>query len=83
MRFAHGHLAYCTNIHPAEDWSSTFQAISTHAMKVRELVAPEDAFAIGLRLSANAAAELLRGDTLPEALGLAWAGLKTRRSASI
>lgn len=66
MRFAHGHLAYCTNIHPAEDWSSTFQAISTHAMKVRELVAPDEAFAIGLRLSAAAAAELLRGDTLPE-----------------
>lgn len=66
MRFAHGHLAYCTNIHPAEDWSSTFQAISTHAMKVRDLVVPDDAFAIGLRLSAKAASELLRGNTLPE-----------------
>ncbi|WP_035606726.1 metabolite traffic protein EboE [Haloferula sp. BvORR071] len=66
MRFAHGHLAYCTNIHPAEDWSSTFQAISTHALKVRDLVVPDEAFAIGLRLSAKAASELLRGDTLPE-----------------
>ena len=66
MRFPHGHLAYCTNIHPAEDWSSTFQAISTHAMKVRPLVAPDESFAIGLRLSATAASELLRGETLPE-----------------
>lgn len=65
MRFPHGHLAYCTNIHPAEDWKTTFQAISTHAMKVRDLVAPDEAFAIGLRLSATAAKELLRGDELP------------------
>ncbi|MCW1915085.1 metabolite traffic protein EboE [Luteolibacter sp. GHJ8] len=65
MRFPHGHLAYCTNIHPAEDWKTTFQAISTHAMKVRDLVAPDEAFAIGLRLSSTAAKELLRGDELP------------------
>lgn len=65
MRFPHGHLAYCTNIHPAENWESTFRAISTHAMRVRDLVAPQDPFAIGLRLSAKAASELLCGDLLP------------------
>ncbi len=64
MRFPHGHLAYCTNIHPAEDWESTFRAISTHAMRVRDLVAEKEAFAIGLRLSAKAANELLCGDSL-------------------
>lgn len=64
MRFPHGHLAYCTNIHPAEDWESTFRAISTHTMRVRELVADKEAFAIGLRLSAKAASELLYGDAL-------------------
>ncbi|WP_193211038.1 metabolite traffic protein EboE [Luteolibacter marinus] len=64
MRFPHGHLAYCTNIHPAEDWPSTFRALDTHAMKVRHLVAPYEAYAIGLRLSAKAATELLRGDEL-------------------
>ncbi len=64
MRFPHGHLAYCTNIHPAEDWESTFRAISTHAMRVRDLVAEKEAFAIGLRLSAKAANELLCGDAL-------------------
>ena len=64
MRFPHGHLAYCTNIHPAEDWESTFRAISTHTMRVRDLVADKEAFAIGLRLSAKAASELLYGDAL-------------------
>ncbi len=69
MRFPHGHLAYCTNIHPAEDWQSTFRAISTHTMRVRDLVAAHagaggDGFAVGLRLSAKAATELLAGDNL-------------------
>jgi hypothetical protein len=65
MRFPHGHLAYCTNIHPAEDWPSTFHALDTHALRVRDLVAPDRPYAIGLRLSAKAAAELLTGDYLP------------------
>jgi hypothetical protein len=65
MRFPHGHLAYCTNIHPAEDWPSTFRALDTHALRVRDLVAPNERYAIGLRLSAMAASELLNGDSLP------------------
>lgn len=68
MRFPHGHLAYCTNIHPAEDWAGTFAAISSHTMRVRDLVAAgrgtSGPFAIGLRLSAKAAAELRSGDHL-------------------
>lgn len=66
MRFPHGHLAYCTNIHPAEDWQSTLRALDTHALRVRDLVAPgkADPYAIGLRLSAKAANELLSGDAL-------------------
>lgn len=67
MHFGQDHLAYCTNIHPAETWSETFHAISTHAMAVRERVCPaSDPFAIGLRLSALAARELLQGDNLPK-----------------
>ena len=64
MRFPHGHLAYCTNIHPAEDWPSTFNALDSHALRVRDLVSPGQPYAIGLRLSAKAAAELLSGDYL-------------------
>jgi hypothetical protein len=65
MRFPLGHLAYCTNIHPAESWEETFRVVSTHAMRVRDrLVARDTPFAIGLRLSARAARELLAGDRL-------------------
>ena len=55
----HGlHLAYCTNIHRGETWRETFDALKTHALAVRERVCPRDPFAIGLRLSNQAAVEL-------------------------
>jgi len=63
-------LSYCTNIHPAETWQQTEVVMRTHVLAVRERLrqagqltagAP---FAIGLRLSAVAARELLAGDAL-------------------
>jgi hypothetical protein len=64
------HLAYCTNIHPAESWEETWNALKQHTLKVRDQLtsdhrSPTSAFAIGLRLSARAAAELLAADHLP------------------
>lgn len=65
------HLAYCTNIHPAESWADTRHALATHTLAVRDLLresghlAGDAPFAIGLRLSATAAAGLLAGDELP------------------
>ncbi|MGE9270753.1 MAG: metabolite traffic protein EboE [Verrucomicrobiales bacterium] len=65
MRFPCGHLAYCTNIHPAESWRDTQRALAEHTMEVRNQVASADEpYAIGLRLSARAARELLVGDQL-------------------
>lgn len=70
MNFHHAHLAYCTNIHPAETWEETRRVLDTHVLAVRDLLRcqgtlPEGApFAIGLRLSAVAARELLVGDRL-------------------
>ena len=59
MELNHGlHLAYCTNIHRGETWRETFAALQTHALAVRECVCPRDPFAIGLRLSNQAAVEL-------------------------
>ena len=61
------HLSYCTNIHPAESWEETFQALKSHTMIVRDKVAPSEdspGYAIGLRLSARAAVELLEGNEL-------------------
>jgi hypothetical protein len=55
----HGrHLAYCTNIHRGESWCETFDALQTHTLAVRERVRPSNPFAIGLRLSRQAAVEL-------------------------
>ncbi|MGL4400284.1 MAG: metabolite traffic protein EboE, partial [Luteolibacter sp.] len=61
MKFHQSHLAYCTNIHPAETWAETFAVLRTHVLAVRNrlrtarLLGKDEAFAIGLRLSAVAA----------------------------
>ena len=61
------HLAYCTNIHPAESWAETLHVLKTHTLQVRDHVSPANApYAIGLRLSARAATELLEGDHLTQ-----------------
>ncbi len=63
-------LGYCTNIHPAETWLETMEALRTHVMGVRDrLLETGDhpvgrPYPIGLRLSALAARELLEGDGL-------------------
>ena len=59
------HLSYCTNIHPAETWVETLGALQEHTLKVRDEVSPDKPYAIGLRLSADAARELLEGNNLP------------------
>jgi len=55
----HGlHLAYCTNIHRGETWRETLESLNKSALAVRERVCPAEPFAIGLRLSRQAALEL-------------------------
>jgi len=55
MRIGEHHLAYCTNIHAAESWEETFEQLKTHIPVIKNEVAPDDRYAIGLRLSAQAA----------------------------
>lgn len=70
MILDHCHLAYCTNIHPAESWEETQTALASHLLAVRDRLresghlGADAPFAIGLRLSARAARELLAGDRL-------------------
>ena len=72
MKFHQSHLAYCTNIHPAESWEETRQVLSQHVLAVRDLLCQQgrlgadEPFAIGLRLSAVATEELLEGDCLSQ-----------------
>lgn len=59
MRLNHGiHLGYCTNIHRGETWEETFKGLAEHTDRVRRQVCPDDPYAIGLRLSQEAAASL-------------------------
>jgi hypothetical protein len=65
MKLNHGrHLAYCTNIHRGETWRETFDSLKTGTLPVREYVCPHDLFAIGLRLSHQAAVDLSDPKTL-------------------
>jgi hypothetical protein len=67
MQLNHGlHLAYCTNIHRGEDWRETFDALQTHTLAVRKRVCPDKPYAIGLRLSNQAAHELREPAVLSE-----------------
>jgi len=61
------HLAYCTNIHPAETWSETLASLERYTLKVRDAVTPPNTgslFAIGLRLSDAASRELAQPEVL-------------------
>lgn len=70
MKFHGCHLAYCTNIHPAETWADTQRVLQQNVLAVRDLLrcqgrlGDDQPYAIGLRLSARAARELLGGDRL-------------------
>lgn len=77
-------LSYCTNIHPAESWAETREALFTCVPRIRQELAAMDSplknlpLGIGLRLSARAAAELLETPHAAETLNHGW---KTRARA--
>lgn len=52
------HLTYCSNIHPGESWQQVSDNLSTHLPGIRQRLAPDSAFGIGLRLSASSVATL-------------------------
>jgi hypothetical protein len=58
------HLAYCTNIHPGENWAQTFASLENYTLAVRDRVCRDQPFAIGLRLSDEASRELIDPNTL-------------------
>ena len=65
MKLKHGlHLAYCTNVHRGENWAETFDSLQKYTMAVRTRVAPNQPYAIGLRLSDLASRELAEPKTL-------------------
>ena len=65
MRLKHNiHLAYCTNIHRGQNWAETFQTLVKYVLAVRDRVGKGKPYAIGLRLSNQAAVELSDRKTL-------------------
>jgi len=58
------HLTYCSNIHPGESWAEVRANIERYFPAVRDRVALDALFGVGLRLSARAARELGSGDAL-------------------
>ena len=52
------HLTYCLNIHPGESWAENFAAIREKAVEVKQAVAPNEWFGLGLRIAHQAACEL-------------------------
>lgn len=67
-------LSYCTNIHPAESWEETREALHTYVPRIRQELAALNSplkdrpLGVGLRLSARAAEELLETPRAVEAL---------------
>ena len=60
MILNHGlHLAYCTNVHPGEDWAETFLALDRWTLEVKRQLGGGGPYGIGLRLSDLASRELI------------------------
>ncbi len=58
------HLTYCTNIHAGESWAEISASLDQYVPTIKASVSPRGPFGLGLRLSAIAAAELSRPETL-------------------
>lgn len=54
------HLTYCMNIHPGEHWADQLAAINEKASMLRQMIKPDDWFGLGLRLGAQAVADLAK-----------------------
>jgi sugar phosphate isomerase/epimerase len=64
------HLTYCTNIHAGESWMEVKDIVESHVTAVKDAVASDEPFGVGLRLSAQAAAELAMPSELADFRGM-------------
>ncbi|MEX2641041.1 MAG: metabolite traffic protein EboE [Balneolales bacterium] len=60
------HLSYCTNIHPGESLDEVIHQLKSNVPELKKRLSPGKPFGIGLRLSAQAADELLTDGRLQE-----------------
>lgn len=59
-----GHLSYCTNIHPGENWEAHFAQLKENIPYIKSQVSPDQPFGIGLRLANKASLELSKEPAL-------------------
>ncbi|MEJ7840442.1 MAG: metabolite traffic protein EboE [Rubrobacter sp.] len=57
-------LTYCTNIHPGNGLQEVLANLRNYAPALRERLAPDKPFGVGLRLSGRESSELLQDDRL-------------------
>jgi len=60
------HLSYCTNIHPGQDWPTTFNSLQAYVPQIKSQLSPNAPFGLGLRLSNQASIELSINGQLDE-----------------
>lgn len=61
-----GHLTYCTNIHAGETWRDHLNALKINFPAVKEKISPNKPMGIGLRLSNEASADLIKKENLSD-----------------
>lgn len=66
MQTPHGHLTYCSNIHPGERWDDHFNTLRKHLPYIKSQLSPNAPFALGLRLANDASIELTKPERLAE-----------------
>lgn len=66
MQVENNQITYCTNIHKGESWKAHFEELKKHVPTIRQQLAPNTSFGLGLRLSAQAAKELQEESNLQE-----------------
>ena len=62
------HLTYCTNVHPGDGWSEVYANLQQYGPALKQRLAPDHEFGIGLRLSGKESRELLCGEQLQHLL---------------
>lgn len=64
MKTKYGDLTYCTNIHAGESWEDHFAQLQEHVPVIKQELAPDQSFGIGLRLSGKASIVLMEEPAL-------------------
>jgi hypothetical protein len=66
MQTPHGHLTYCSNIHPGERWDEHFKTLQDNLPFIKNQLSSNAPFALGLRLANDASIELSNPERLAE-----------------